>query len=312
MKRKDVLCLLVYVSLAVSIGFADLRMRAYPQLAVTKFIPDVVNNTESAPGKYRVLAPFLNHYLASATGWLPQNVWFATRLAWIFAAFCAMHFYLRVWFPAEVSLAGVALVAGTFPLTFTNSWAHPDHIPELALFTLGALAIARERRVLFAVVLAAAALNRETSVFLVILFAIAAPVTARHAAWTLGFAAEWFAIYGGLRLVRGLSHYDYWQAGRNLADLGIPLPAAYDPYYRTYAYFALVAFGPMLLIAWRGRGAPPFVRRALLVVPMVVAVAFLFSNIIEVRIFTPLYPLLMPAVLFALFEAQGIRAQGVR
>ncbi|HET7697865.1 MAG TPA: hypothetical protein VFK57_19285 [Vicinamibacterales bacterium] len=312
MPRKDALCLMVYVTLAVSIGFADLRMRAYPQLAFTKFIPDVVQNSEPAPGRYRVLAPFLNHYLAQSTGWSAQNVWYATRLAWIFLAFCIMHAYLRTWFEPEVALAGVALVAASLPLTFTNSWAHPDHMPELALFTLGALAIARERWLLFAAALAAAALNRETSVFLVLLCAIARPFSRRAAGLTLAFAAEWLAIYAGLRVVRGLSHYDYWQAGRNLADLGIPLPAVYDPYYRTYAYFALIAFGPMLFIALRDRGAPLFVRRALLVVPVVALVAFLFSNIIEVRIFTPLYPLLLPAFLFAFFVPQGARAQGVR
>jgi hypothetical protein len=312
MSRKDALCLIVYVTLAVSIGFADLRMRAYPQLAVTKFIPDVVHNTEPAPGKYRVLAPFLDHYLAASTGWSPQNVWHATRLAWIFIAFCVMHAYLRTWFAPEVALTGVALLAASLPLTFTNSWAHPDHFPELALFTLGALAIAREQPVLFALALAGAALNRETSVFLVALYAVTRPFNARSVVLTLAFATEWFAIYAALRLIRGLSHYDYWQAGRNLTDLGIPLPAAYDPYYRTYAYFALVAFAPMVLIAMLGRETPLFIRRALLVVPMVAVVAFLFSNIIEVRIFTPLYTLLLPAVMFTLFVPQGMRAQGVR
>ena len=232
------------------------------------------------------------------------TAWYITRLLWIAAALCILHVYLRTWFPPAAALAGVGVVAATLPLTFTNSWPHPDHMPELALFTAGALAIARRKDVLFAIVLALAAFNRETSVFLVMLYAVAEPLTPARLARTAAFGFEWLSIYGGLRYVRGLQHYDYWQAARNIADLKVPLPAQlYDPYYRLYAYFGLVLFGPMLVVALRSlRDAPPFARRALIVAPFVVLVAFLFSNIIESRIFTPLYPLVLPAAIAAIVE----------
>jgi hypothetical protein len=297
--RRDAWCVLLYLTFAVATGFADLRMRAYPQLVVTKFIPDVVAGTEPAPGKYRVLAPFLDHYLAVMTGWSPQTVWHLTRLAWIFLAYCVMHVYLRTWFTPEVALTGVAIVAATLPLTFTNSWAHPDHLPELALFTLGALAIAQRRDAVFALALPLAALNRETSVFLVLLYAVGYPLGRVRMLRTVAFGCEWFAVYAGLRLVRGLSHYDYWQAARNLNDLRVPLPAVYDPYYRGYAYFVVILFGPMLYLALRDRSGPPFIRRSLIVVPCLLLVGFLFSNIIESRIFTPLYALVIPSTLYA-------------
>jgi hypothetical protein len=308
--RKDYWCILFYVSVAVATGFADLRMRAYPKHPVTKFIPAVVANTEPAPARYRVLAPYLDYQVARVTGVSPQTVWHITRLLWIFLAYCVIHVYLRTWFAPEAAVAGVLLTAATLPLTFTNSWAHPDHLPELALFTLGALAIARRSDLLFAAALAVAALNRETSVFLVLLYAVAGPVTRIRVVRAGIFGLEWFAIYGGLRLWRGFEHYQYWQAGRNLTDLTIPLPAElYDPYYRGYAYFAVVLFGPMLYIAVRASGhAPLFVRRALLVVPGVVAVAFMFSNIIETRIFTPLYALILPGLMFGLFNHPPVNA----
>lgn len=304
MTRKDVWCVLLYLTFAVATGFADLRMRAYPQLVVTKFIPDVVAGTESAPGKYRVLVPFLNDSLARVSGMTPGNVWLVTRLVWIFAAYCIMHVYLRTWFAAEGALAGVAIVAATLPLTFTNSWAHPDHAAELALFPLAALAIARRSDALFAVALPIAALNRETSVFLVLLYAVAHPLDRSRVIRTAAFTVEWFAVYAGLRIVRGLSHYDYWQMARNWADLQIPLPSVYDPYYRTYAYFGIILFGPMVYVALASRTAPIFIRRALLVVaPAFVLVCFLFSNIIESRIFTPLYSLVIPSALYAFYPA---------
>jgi len=306
--RKDYWCVLLYVSLAIATGFADLRMRAYPKHPVTKFIPAVVANAEPAPARYRVLAPFIDHFIGRVTGASQQNVWYATRLFWIFVAYCIIHVYLRTWLTAEAALAGVALTAATLPLTFTNSWAHPDHMPELALFTLGALAVARGSDWLFAMALAVAALNRETSVFLVLLYAVAGPLTRRRVLGVGLFGVEWLAIYSGLRAWRGVQHYDYWQAARNLTDLTLPLPAEYyDPYYRGYAYFAVVIFAPMLYVALKAAGgAPVFVRRALLVAPCVVAVAFMFSNIIEARIFTPLYALVLPGAMFGLFNGSRL------
>jgi hypothetical protein len=304
MTRKDAWCLLLYATLAVAIGFADLRMRAHTAHVVESFIPGVIANTEFAPGKYRVLAPYLVHAVAVLTGASPLNIWYATRLIWIFVALAATHAYLRTWFPPQAAFAGVALTAASLPLTFTNSWPHPDHIPELALFALAAMAIARRQDGWFGVALAAAAFNRETSVFLVLLYAVAEPLTATRVRRSAFFAGEWFAIYAGLRAVRGLQHYDYWQAARNLSDLTVPLPAAlYDPYYRLYAYFGIALFGPMLYLAVTHlRHLPGFPRRALLVVPALVLVAFLFSNIIEARIFTPLYALILPAVVSVLFS----------
>lgn len=302
MTRTDVYCILLYLSLAIATGFADLRMRPHTGKVVTEYIPGVVANTEYAPGTYRVLAPLVVDKAASLTGASLQNTWYVTRLLFIFAAFCCLHVYLRTWFTPATTLAGVALTAGTLPLTFTNSWPHPDSIPELALFALGAMAIARQKDLLFALVLPLAALNRETSAFLVLLYAVARPITRGHVLRTAAFGLEWFAIYAGLRAMRGIRHYDYWQAARNWSDLGL-LPDNYDPYYRAYAYFVVFLFGPMLYLALRAlreRDAPLFVRRALLVVPCFVAVGFMFSNIIESRIFTPLYVMVLPAALFAM------------
>ena len=301
---KDAWCLLLYLTVTIATGFADLRMRPHTLNVVKSYIPGVVANTEFAPGKYRVLTPFIVDRVAQLFDASLLNTWYVTRLLWILAAYCLLHAYLRTWFPAEAALAGVALTAATLPLTFTNSWPHPDSMAELALFTLAALAVARRADLVFAAALAAAAFNRETSVFLVLLFVVAEPLTRARCVKAVLFAIEWFAIYAGLRLARGLEHYDYWQAARNLSDLGL-LPPNYDPYYRAYAYFGLVLFGPLLFLAVKAAWAPPFVRRALLVVPCFVAVAFVFSNIIETRIFTPLYPLVLPALMFTLFTTRN-------
>ena len=65
---RDGRCLLLYATLAVATGFADVRMRAHTDNVVKVYIPGVVNGTESAPGLYRVLAPFTIDAVSRATG----------------------------------------------------------------------------------------------------------------------------------------------------------------------------------------------------------------------------------------------------
>lgn len=301
MKRPDALALVLLAVMSAASGFVDLRMRQYPQRPYTEFIPRVVEGTADAPERYRVLVPYTLHWIASATGASMSSVWHATRLALFFAAYVVFYRYLRRWFPPTHSLLGTAIVAATLPLTFTNSWAHPDHIAELALFTAGCAAIAAERPLAVAAILAVAALNRETAVFLVPLYLVAGERIVRRIPVTLALAAEWAAIYVGLRMWRGFVHYDYGQLTRNFQFLKL-LPASYDPYARAYAYFGLVLFGALLVTVAlsHSAGRPLFMTRALWIVPAFAVVAFTLSSIIESRIFTPLYALIVPAVIFSL------------
>jgi hypothetical protein len=288
----------VLALLSFSSAFADLRMRAYGSKPYDEFIPRVVGGTADAPERYRVLVPFAVAGLSTGSGLSLASAWHLVRFVSFVAAYALMFVYLRRWFSESQSLFGTALVAATLPLTFTNSWAHPDHIAELALFTAGCAAIAANRFWPTAGILAFATVNRETAVFLVPLYLLTASSIRQRLVGTAFLAAEWAGIFVALRLWRGFVHYDYFQAQRNLQFLKL-LPSAYDPYYRLYAYFALLLFGGLLIVAAGAPGPRPlFISRALLIVPMFCVVAFSISSIIESRIFTPLYPLIMPAVMF--------------
>jgi hypothetical protein len=297
--------LAIIAIMSLASGFADLRMRAYPTRSYAEFIPAVVNGTADAPERYRVLVPFTAHALALATGWPPAAVWHLTRLVLFFGAYLVFFHYLNTWFQPFVSLLGTAVVAATLPLTFTNSWAHPDHIAELLLFTAAALAMARQWTLAAVILVGLATLNRETAVFLIPLYLLTGALTRGRLLVTALLGAEWIVIYLGLRLWRGFAHYDYVQVWRNLDFLRL-LPPDYDPYYRAYAYFALLLFGGLIAVALRapGEGRPRFATGALWVIPLFAGVAFLISSIIETRIFTPLYTLAMPAVMFACSTAE--------
>jgi hypothetical protein len=291
----------IYLVVTLATGFADLHMRPHATRAWTAYVPEVVNGTADAPGRYRVLAPFLERGFERVSGLSPASAWYLTRLAWILAAYAALHAYLRTWFEDGQAGAGTLLVAATLPLTFTNSWGHPDHFPELALFTLGCLAAARRADMAFAATLVIAALNRETAGFLVAVYALAAPMDRARLGRTALFGLLFLAVFVGLRAARGFTTYDYWQLRRNLEFLAL-LPPGYDPYYRAYGWFVVALFGPLAWLALTvRRHLPWFPRHVPLVAIPFVVVAFTLSNIIETRIFTPLFSLLAPAVMFAVF-----------
>jgi hypothetical protein len=298
--------LVIIALLSVASGFVDLRMRAYPTRAYTEFVPAVVAGTADAPERYRVLVPFGVEALTRATGVSPSTAWHSTRLVLFFVGYCTFFVYLRTWFAPNLALLGTAIVAGTWPLTLTNSWAHPDHVAELFLFTAGCLAIARQRPVWIFATLALASLNRETAVFLVPLYLLAGAVTASRLLVAGLLGLTWLMIYAGLRLWRGFASYEYLQVSRNLDFLRL-LPEGFDPYYRAYAYFGLLLFGGLIVVALYHTepSKASFVTRSLWVVPMFTVVAFTISSIIESRIFTPLYPVVMPAVMTALTTADN-------
>jgi hypothetical protein len=289
-------------TIVVASSFVEFRIRQYPDYAYTTYIPGVVGNSYGAPADYRVLIPFLNTWIASAFGWSTGSTWHLTRLAWFGLSFALFYRYLRIWVSPTGALGGVAGLAATLPLTYTNSWSHPDAIPELALYTLACLAVVEGRDRLFLAALVGAALNRETAGFLLASYWMATPNRDRRFQRSVFFAAVYATIFAGLRFTRGFEHYSYWQLARNWSFLGL-LPPNYDPYKRAYAWFGLALLGPAVaVIASRWRTLPWQVRGLALSALPVVVTAVTISSIIETRIFTPLFPLIMPALMCTLLQ----------
>lgn len=291
----------LYLVLATAVGFIDTRLRAHPARAYLEYAPAVVANTEGPPGRYRVLGPFVFEGVSRGTGLAPREAWTLFRWLSLLAAFAAMHWFLRTWFSHERALLGTCLMAGWLLLTFTNSWGHPDHFLEVALCALGAGLIARQQPYWLAPVLVLALLNRETAAYLGLLFFLAFPVSRRHLLNTALLGVLSVATLAGLRMWRGWQGYDPWQWTRNWEFLAL-IPGDLDPYYRAYGWFFVVLLVPIAGIALATWSRQPRFNRAVVagVLPVYVVVAFCFTSIIETRVFTPLIPWLVPAVLVAL------------
>lgn len=297
----------MYGVLAVVLAFLDHRVRRFPRHVVTEYIPSVLDSTSGAPAKYRVLMPFTLDRLTQWTGGDPYIVFLFVELAAIMAALVSLHLLLRHWFSARAAMAGVAGAAAILPITFTNSWAHPDTFPDLALFTLGCLCVVRRREVQLAAVLLVGMLNRETMGFLLLFWGLQNWWPSRTRRATIGLLflfAVCVSVYAGVRWVRGWETYRLVMIAENLEMLKL-LPAGFDPYTRVAGYFWLVMLGPAAFFAWRGvrrPGAPVVFRASLVTASVFFVVAWLFAAIIEVRVFVPLVPLLLPPVVAYLSE----------
>jgi len=304
--------LVVYLVLTVVIGFLDYRVRRHVDHVATVYIPQVLDGSYGAPAIYRVLAPWLIERTAALTGLTLMHAFLTTRLLVILATLLVFDRYLRTWFTPVVSLAGTVAMVALLPLTLTNSYPHPDSFPELLLFTAGCLAIARGQHGWLVPLVAVAAMNRETTAFLVLLWASLywrKRPDARLMGWGLAIGGAWAAVYAGLRAWRGVQHYKYWMVKENLGVLSL-LPSGFDPYTRASAYFWILLAAPLLWLAWQARrrvDLPPFLRRAPEVACVTLVVGFLFAAVIESRIFTPLLPLLIPSALAALVWPQTAR-----
>lgn len=304
-KRADWYAFALYVSLAVALGFTDHRVRRFAEYVVTTYVPEVVQGTADAPSRYRVLAPFLIDAATRTSGASPLIAFLIIRLLCIYAGLVTTHVYLRRWYAPAAALLGTTLMAALLPLTFTNSWAHPDSMVEIVLFTAGCAAVVTKRDGWFFAILMLAALNRETSAFLLLLWAwqrLSSERTTAMLGRIIGVSSAWIAVFVALRVIRGFATYEYWMLPTNLASL-VPLPANFDPYVRMSGYMWLILTIPLMafaVIGVRQTGWSSYFGRAVCVAGSLIVVGFMISSVIESRIFTPLFPLLLPAAMAGL------------
>ena len=296
--------------MATAAGFVDFRVRPGNTFehAFTAYVPSVLSGSESPPARYRVLAPYVYDAVTRWTGLDARDGWFVFRWLCLLAALFAGHALFRTWFDIGPAVAGNALTMVLLWLTFTGGYPHPDHVMELFLFTLGCACVARGWQGAFVVVLAVNALNRETSAFLVPLFFFARSFDRRHLTWTAVAASVWLGVTLLLRWRLGWVPYDPLHVSENLATMAA-FPAVRDLYYRLFPWFFLILVVPALVnigLTWASQ--PRYSRVAAgIVTPALILTGFLFSSVIESRIFTPVLPLVVPGVLFALFPADARR-----
>jgi hypothetical protein len=263
----------------------------------------ILDHSSPAPDRYRFVLPMiidgpisvLRHSMSANDAF---DRTYAVFYVLALPAFLASLFaYLRVWFPTEAALVGVLFVAATLPIAMRPHEYGPHSFLEPTLFSLSLLCIVRERRFLLALLVAIAAMNRETGVFLVLCYAVARPLSQQRLMTTLAYAGIWLAVFIGERLYAG-DGGRYWTVDKIFSsNLSNPWLAVFNvaTLLGVFWWFAAAGF----------RRAPPFVQRVATVIPVYAAVVAIWGIWWEVRLLLPLMPLLLPLALSFLFESES-------
>jgi hypothetical protein len=250
-----------------------------------------------APSQYRPLTPWIAEALRHVlpTDYVPLPYFVARALI---TSLTLIYFdrYMRTWFSRGVSAAGAFCLAAILPFTYFKVIQESDPL-NLLVFVLAFWAIAVRRDLLLIPLVLVGTLNRETTAMIPVIYALARwrqiPLRTLIVR-TVILIACWAAIYGGLRLAYGMREYytDVFMLQRNLGNW---LPTAH----------VLLVFGAIWILAVFGRSrGPAMLRRTLWLLPPFLVLHYVVAMVMEVRLFLPFAPVLIPLTWWVLFPGK--------
>ncbi|MBM4043603.1 MAG: hypothetical protein FJ279_00665 [Planctomycetes bacterium] len=268
----------------------------------------VLSGVIMPPYRYRVLAPVaaeaLQALLSPFVGNGPEKKAQRLAIAYFLIVFGSLAiayglFFacLRQWFDPRAALVGCLFLAAVVPLSITGYFMDDDFI-TLVLYALGFWLFMTARDSLLPFVVFIGTFNREQIAFLVVLWlayhlANGTGGRRRTIAIALGCMLGFAVPYLSLRYLCGSAPTMYtisFHAQENLAHLG-RIAGSWSVQVLAFAVLALLGL----------RRAPAFLRYALATLPVYILAFFLKGKMWELGKALPMYLILIPLSLFALF-----------
>jgi hypothetical protein len=264
----------------------------------------VVDHTAPSSTRYHVLVPYL---VEPAVQLLAPRMTYEVAFRRVYALyylsaltvlFAVLFWYFSLWFSDVQALAGSLFVGSTIRIVLrqgeyldlssipTSSVFSPSSLLEPIAIAIGLILMATDRRWLLAPLIAIASLNSEAAFLLPVLYLLTRSPSRRVAITAFGYVTIAAAVFIGLRLWLGTA------------------PSVAEPSNPQTTVINLALFlGPVWLLAIVGaRVAPAFVRRSALAIPLYLLAVLTLGPGWDLRLMTPLYPLVLPLALSALFE----------
>ncbi len=304
------LILILSVSTVIAYGYFNRvdRPNFEPRLELHN---QIIAGTAPSPYRYRIIVPFAAEVFTKALSVvLPIKASFLLSYAIydllaVFFLLAILFFWLRTWFNREQALIGVLFIAGTMPIALQDHYFQPWSLLEAGLFSAALLAIHRKRYWLLASLVALAALNRETAIFIPIAILLTIDMKSllnirSKNDWKPfllfgGLFLLWAAVFWGLRYFLGsTSHIETIEGllTRNTTKGSL---------FYTFVN-GILFLGGLWVFAFLGfRYAPRFIKRVVLIIPLYLITVMVWGVWYEVRLLMPLYPVLVPLGLSFLF-----------
>lgn len=289
----------------------------------------LVRGTATAPMQYRILMPFIGLYVEMLLDVVPfgavldrfqilqittelDRVKAVLELTSVFCAVVGFYFCSRLvlksvlpeTMPEKVlafyAWAALLLFLLTLPfhlLTSINQWYYPYDVPSVLFFAFGTAFVLSNRWGWFYPLFILATFNRETSCFLIVITAIIywrnmpKKVYVQH---LLAQGAIWVLIKVWLRITYHVNATDGYSTvggviknsiGENFAAFGTLTPYVVFPSVYGFLWIPLIALYKKI--------PNEKLRTALLVIPLYHILMFIPGQILEMRIYTEMLPLVV-------------------
>jgi hypothetical protein len=266
---------------------------------------------EETTFRFRLLMPLVGRALTLATGINPE--WIFKGLT--FASVLLLLFFYRRYLTNFVAPKPAAVLAPAlvYPLAWNfcllNSLYFPFDMPSVLFFVMGCHFAYRRNWLAHYPTLVLAILNRETSVFLILIFALTVYGTMTPRRWLAHLVAQ-AIIWGGIKAiiffaisgnpaVLTKSHLGY-----NLSVLG-DMVRMRGNFLKDWGKLILAFGGAWLIVPWIFRRQPTYIKRTLLVIAPFIILSLLKGVIDEMRIYGELIPIVATPIVYWVAEGLG-------
>ncbi|MEX0974388.1 MAG: hypothetical protein WD024_03420 [Bacillota bacterium] len=287
------------VSVAWSLAYQYyVRVDCSAPSAMLQLHNEILSGTAPSPYRYRVLVPFLVDQVKTILHFLVPGREFTMayrgyEVAALSFTLIALYTYFRDWFSDDRALLGSLIAAATMGLVFQDHYLQPWSLIEPGVLALGLHLVCHDKRLLLAVLIPLAAMNRETAVMIPLAYA-AAHLAEEWRQTGVGakikvllragpYFVEWAAVFYGLRLVRGstpqIDSMQYlWSLNTQPGNVSLSM-GRITMFLGVLWVFAFLGF-------WE---SPKFIQATGLIAPVYVGLTLVFALWWEVRLLMPLY-----------------------
>ena len=266
----------------------------------------IIQADGEAPWTYRLAVPWAAESLGSVIGQLGyphrravEYGYLFWRWVFTFGLFVLFHRYLGHWLPPPWPLVGTVLLAALHGPSFAHYWFQPASALDLLLWTACAVLTMERRWIWLAPLIVLGALNRETSVFIVLIHGallwgrtpsrqLLTQVAALSACWAVPTVL--------VRLAVGTVGWAHGTHPLGMLEANLT--------HGNWLLYAACFWG----VAWvlpvvRWRRWPAQLRALCLVLLPYLALQLFFGRVREVRLFLPLGLVLVPMLLLTLRDS---------
>jgi hypothetical protein len=269
-------------------------------------IQQMVAGTAEAPFAYRPLMP----WILRGVSWLngmddPVLADMGVRLLILFGLMLLLRRWMRHFVEPLLADISPLLLGVVLPGTFF--WYWPYDFAGFLVWTACLLALVERRYPLYLILLAIGTLNRETTAFLIGIFAVTqweALGPRRTLRWTAAQIAIYTAIYSGIRIVIH-PHGGEFVENHIMENLSLLIGANVLSPFENWM-FMLSGMGFLWLLApWHWSKKSIFLRRACWILPAYALAIFLGGRLAEPRLWNTWLPIVLALVGQTLMEFAG-------